>query len=279
MGMLIKRGSYHFLQEEEDIKSLRPPELMKLGREIIRLEYEEDIVSRDAFVFWAWTCAHTSYLQDREDLYPEQSVLSDRAFIINYLKYAHLPLSDSHESKSIPLSLNWSLLNTSIFSLIEGISRRKTEQVDESGLVKTRIDPNPCPWMGEKQKGHRVYLGESLWLCLNGLDNPAKDIIHSIRDEMGVLFNNRYEDYLKKRLCQTDNTEDVDWFWAIEEVRNLHAHGEDPMGGGVETILFSLFCILIWDEMNDSEYLPGKVSSHSRRLRGHPIWPSAYYPL
>lgn len=207
-------------------------------------------------------------------------VLEDFFTLLHMMLLPVRELSRSLESRARLYSLNPSYLGIqkdlglkfatgSGFSILEGLLRRRCEQLDDDGILKSGCGPINLPHT-TLHDGNRVYLFEALLLWK---DHNAGPVVQQTLDEIDDATRYDLNKLTRKfsGLSQNDiahrNLSRDSLLKGIKEQRNYNIHGEDSTMA-IGAIVLTLCCLLLWDELNETD-----IQFDMDKVKNEDQWP------
>lgn len=174
-------------------------------------------------------------------------------------------LSRSLEERAEIYSLNPSFLGIqkdlglkvatgSGFSILEGLLRRRCEQLDDNGKLRSGYGPISLPHR-TVEDGDRLFLFDALQLWMN---HNAEQVVKETLDEMDDVtrydvakLTEKFRGFRKEH-TEHDNLPRGSLLKAIKEHRNYNIHGEDSTMA-LGAIVLTLCCLILWDELTEDD--------------------------
>lgn len=140
------------------------------------------------------------------------------------------------------------------FSVLEGLVRRRCDDLNEDGSVKSGASPHQFPSGNRLSNIGAATLFQALDLWKS--QSSTSPIVKKTLEEIDDLNQQKYsKSDLTSKFRGLDRSE-LDkfdsFFWALYKQRSSNIHGEDSTMV-IGSIVVTLCCLALWDELNEND--------------------------
>lgn len=140
------------------------------------------------------------------------------------------------------------------FSVLEGLVRRRCDDLNEDGSVKSGASPHQFP------SGNRLsdigsatlFQALDLWKSQSSTSPVVRQTLQEI-DDLSLQKYSKSDLAAKFRGLDRSELDKFDsFFWALYKQRSSNIHGEDSTMA-IGSIVVTLCCLTLWDELNEND--------------------------
>ena len=276
-GLLYHENLRLLDEYKYDIPELELDELRLLGKHLTDVIMKPDTrlggLGPDHLAYWAWTADFAHYTlieqQEREEY---RLILLDFETLIDFVSLSFRDIMHPQ----IPTSLMTSglrFVGGAGFPLLEGLIRRRCEEVSLDGSVQFESEDKQVEVAGRQREGPinndreaPLQLDHLLHIWMkSGATEEVKQLLEDI--------DGGYEPgQIGKKFPDADTDKFSEGFFRVLfDQRNYNLHGE----GSTQTVgavILNLCCMVIWDFLNQAEYADAGVDFHDETvLEAYPM--------
>lgn len=222
------------------------------------------LIPTDHHLFWSWTAGFANFYFDSQELKPIQQDFNTTVHMMTLPLRQYL-MDDRVEDFIYDMNQDvegiqqyWGLkFATSIgFSVLEGLVRRRCEQLEDDGKIKEGSGTLEVPTrhIRHDDRNNCATLYEALWIWKEEQSDISPHV-KSTLDHIDDLDNydvdcltNKFRGLEREELEKYDSI-----LWGLYSQRNRNLHGEDSTMA-IGAVVLNLCCLVLWDTVEDSEF-------------------------